>query len=44
MIMKRVEEDCKAKILSMKTEYKVVTERERQFNVILFKVVFARSE
>jgi hypothetical protein len=29
MIMKRVEEDCKAKILSMKTEYKVVTERER---------------
>lgn len=27
MIMKRVEEDCKAKIVSMKTDYKKITEK-----------------
>lgn len=44
MIMKRVEEDCKAKILSMKTDYRVVSEKDREFNALFFKVVFARAE
>jgi len=29
MIMKRVEEDCKAKIVSMKTDYTTISEKER---------------
>ena len=44
MIMKRVEEDCKAKIVSMKPEYKNLTEKDREFNALFFKVVFARGE
>ena len=48
MIMKRVEEDCKAKIVSMKTDYttvnEIVNEKDREFNVLYFKVVFARAQ
>lgn len=43
MIMKRVEEDCKAKIISMKTDYQTVTEKEREYSALLFKVVFSRT-
>jgi len=44
MIMKRVEEDCKAKIVSMKPDYKTINENDREFNALFFKVVFARGE
>lgn len=43
MIMKRVEEDCKARIVSMKTDYTTVNEKDREFNVLYFKVIFARA-
>ena len=44
MIMKRVEEECKAKITAMKPEYRDVHEKDRDFNALFFKVVFARGE
>jgi hypothetical protein len=44
MVMKRVEEDCKAKILSMKADYQTQTDKDREFNVLLFKVIFARPQ
>ena len=43
MIMKRVEEEAKAKIVSMKTDYKVQTEKEREYNALFFTAVFARN-
>ena len=43
MIMKRVEEEAKAKIVSMKTDYKVQTDKEREFNALFFTAVFARN-
>jgi hypothetical protein len=44
MIIKKVEEESKSRVLSMKTDSKLVTEREREFSVLLFRVVFARAE
>ena len=44
MIMKRVEEDCKAKIVSMKTDYTTVNEKDREFNVVYFKVIFSKAK
>ncbi len=43
MIMKRVEEDCTAKIVSMKTDYKKIAENEKEYNVLFFRVIFARE-
>ena len=43
MIMKRVEEEAKAKIISMKTDYKVQIEKEKEFNALFFTAVFARN-
>lgn len=44
MIMKRVEEDCKARIVSMKTDYQTNKDKDREYNVLYFKVVFAKGE
>lgn len=44
MVMKRVEEDCKARIVSMKTDYTTVSEKDREFNVLYFKVIFAKAQ
>jgi transketolase len=47
MIMKRVEEDFKARIVSMKTENrtekKVEEEKEREFNVLYFRATFEKT-
>lgn len=42
MIMKRAEEDCKARIISMRTENKKEKTEERQYNVLYFKVTFTK--
>ncbi len=42
MIMKKVEEDFKVKILSMKTENRDEKDGEREFKVLYFRVVFAK--
>lgn len=43
MIMKKVEEDFKAKIVSMKTENQEEKDGEREFKVLYFRVIFARG-
>jgi L-fucose isomerase-like protein len=43
MIMKKVEEDFKAKILTMKTENRDEKDGEREFKVLYFRVVFAKA-
>jgi hypothetical protein len=43
MIMKRVEEQFKARIVSMKTENRDEKKEDREFNVLYFRVVFARA-
>jgi hypothetical protein len=43
MIMKKVEEDFKARIVSMKTENREEKDGEREFKVLYFRVVFARA-
>lgn len=41
--MKQVEEQCKAKIVAMKTENKTEKKEEREYNVLSFRVVFAKA-
>ena len=43
MIMKRVEEDCKARILSMKTENTTEKDGERDIKVLYFRAVFKKE-
>jgi hypothetical protein len=47
IIIKRVEEELKGRIVSMKTENKTVTEKdgekEREYNRLSFRVVIARG-
>lgn len=43
MIMKKVEEDFKARIVSMRTENREEKDGEREFKVLYFRVVFARG-
>jgi hypothetical protein len=43
IIMKQVEEQCKAKIVAMKTENKTEKKEEREYNVLSFRVVFAKA-
>ena len=44
MIMKRVEEDCKARIVSMKPEQRDMQDQDREYSALFFKVVFARGQ
>lgn len=41
--MKQVEEQCKAKIVAMKTENKLEKKEEREYNVLSFRVVFCKA-
>jgi hypothetical protein len=41
--MKRVEEESKAIITSMKIENRLVNEDERDFNVLYFRATFAKA-
>jgi hypothetical protein len=43
MIMKKVEEECKARIASMRTENRMTKKEEREFNALYFRVVFAKG-
>jgi hypothetical protein len=43
MIMKRVEEEFKARIVSMRTENRDEKKEDREFKVLFFRVVFARG-
>lgn len=43
MIMKRVEEQFKARIASMRTENRLEKKEDREFNVLYFRVTFARA-
>lgn len=43
MIMKRVEEDCKARIVSMKTENRDEKKEEREFKVLYFRATFTKA-
>jgi hypothetical protein len=47
MVIKKAEEDLKCTVASMKTEYKTVVDKdgdkEREYNQLLFRVVFVRA-
>ena len=47
MVIKKAEEDLKCSVASMKTEYLTAVEKEgeqeRQYNKLVFRVVFTRG-
>lgn len=43
IIMKRVEEECRGRIVAMTTENRSEKKEEREYNVLYFRTVFARG-